>query len=77
MNPKKIAVIIEAKTPTTSKMLSHFLAQIRWHSRMLRYLADFATPLHPAVHRTPFKWMAIEEKAYEALKIMLTQAPVV
>ena len=29
------------------------------------------------VYRTPFKWTATEEKAYEALKIMLTQAPVV
>ena len=44
---------------------------------MLRYLADFATPLHVAVHHTPFKWTAIEDKVYEALKVMLTQAPIV
>ena len=44
---------------------------------MIRYLADFATPLHTAVHRTPFKWTTTEDKAYEALKVMLTHAPVV
>ena len=44
---------------------------------MLRHLADFATPLHAAVHRIPFAWITVEDKAYEALKVMLTQAPVV
>ena len=77
MDPKKITAIIEAKTLTIAKALSRFLGQIRWHSRMLQYLADFATPLHAVVHLTPFKWTAIEEKVYDALKIMLTQAPVI
>ena len=44
---------------------------------MIRHLADFATPLHAAVHRVPFQWAEIEEKAYQALKVMLSQAPVV
>ena len=44
---------------------------------MLRYLVDFATPSHVAVHRTPFKWTTTKEKAYDALKIMLTQALVI
>ena len=77
VDPKKITTIIEAKTPTSAKTLNRFLGQIHWHSHMLRYLADFSTPLHAAVHRTPFKWTVIEEKAYDTLKIMLTQAPVV
>ena len=44
---------------------------------MLRHLAEFVTPLHAAVHRTPFQWTETEEKAYDALKVMLSQAPVV
>ena len=44
---------------------------------MIRHLADFATPLHVAVHRVPFQWADTEEKAYQALKVMLSQAPVV
>ena len=77
VDPNKISMITYVKTLTNAKSLSRFLGQIRWHSRMIRYLADFATPLHAAVHRTPFQWTATEEKAYDALKVMLTQAPVV
>ena len=44
---------------------------------MLRYLADFATPLRAAVHHVPFQWTEQEEKAYQALKVMLSQALVV
>ena len=44
---------------------------------MIWHLPDFATPLHAAIHRTLFQWTEIEDKAYEALKIMLTQAPIV
>ena len=44
---------------------------------MIRYLADFATPLHATVHQTPFQWTSTEEKAYDALKVMLTQATVI
>ena len=77
VDPGKIEAIIKSPAPKNAKQLGRFLGQLRWHSRMLRYLADFATPLHAAVHRTPFQWTDTEEKAYNALKIMLSQAPVV
>ena len=57
--------------PRNAKALSWFVGQIRWHSRMLRYLADFTSLLHATVHRLPFQWKPIEGKAYQALKIML------
>ena len=41
---------------------------------MLWYFADFATPLHASVHRLPFQWMEQEDKAYQALKLMLSEA---
>ena len=44
---------------------------------MIRHLADFATPLHAAVHRILFRCTETENEAYEALKVMLTQAPVI
>ena len=43
----------------------------------MSYLADFATPLHVAVHRTPFKWIETEEKRYQTLKVILSQASAV
>jgi hypothetical protein len=54
MDPDKVKAILEALVPHNTKALSRFLGQIRWHSRMIRHLADFATPLHAAVHREPF-----------------------
>ena len=41
---------------------------------MLRYFADFATLLHAVVHCIPFQWIEVENTAYKALKIMLSQA---
>ena len=46
VNPGKIKAIIDATTLKNAKALSHFLGQIRWHSRMLRHLADLTTTLH-------------------------------
>jgi hypothetical protein len=43
---------------------------------MIRHLADFTTPLHAVVHRELFTWIE-EEKAFAALKLLLTRAPVV
>ena len=77
VDPNKISAIIQAKTLAKAKTLSRFLGQIRWHSRMLCYLADFATPLHAVVHYTLLRWTPTEDKAYEALKVMLTQALIV
>jgi hypothetical protein len=77
MDPDKVKAILEAPAPHNAKALSRFLGQIRWHSRMIRHLADFAMPFHAAVHREPFAWTEEEEKAFTALKLLLTQAPVV
>ena len=73
----KIDAIIKSPTPKNAKQLGRFLGQLRWHNRMLRHLADFATPLHVVLHRTSFRWTKTEDKAYDALKIMLSQAPIV
>ena len=77
MDPDKVSAILEAPAPTNAKSLSRFLGQIRWHSRMIRYLADLATPLHAVVHKEPFAWGEAEDKAFRGLKILLSQAPVV
>ena len=77
VDPDKVRAILEALAPSNTEALSLFLGQIRWHSRMIQQLADFATPLHAVVHRVPFQWVEPEEKAYQALNVMLSQASVV
>ena len=61
MDPDKVKAILNAPAPSNAKALSRFLGQIRWHSRMIRDLADFATPLHAVVHRLPFQWTSVED----------------
>jgi hypothetical protein len=77
MGANKVKAVLEAPAPHNAKALSQFLRQIRWHSRMIRHLVDFATSLHAAVHREPFTWTEEEEKAFVALKLLLSRAPVV
>ena len=77
VDPDKVRAILEAPVPTNAKGLSRFLGKIRWHSRMIRYLADVAIPLHIVVHKVPFQWTTIEQDAYDCLKKMLTKVLVV
>ena len=77
VDPDKFKAILEAPTPTNAKGLSRFLGQIRWHSRMIRYLADVVIPLHTAVLKTPFQWTTVEQNAYYYLKKMLSKVLVV
>ena len=77
MDPGKIDGIIKSPTLKNAKTLGRFLGQLRWHNRMPRHLADFTTPLHAAVQQAPFRWTETEDKAYEMLKVMLSQALVV
>jgi hypothetical protein len=77
MDSNKVKAILEALTLHNAKALSRFLGQIRWHSRMIHHPVDFATPLHAAVHREPLMWTEEEEKAFTALKLLLTRTPMV
>ena len=77
MDPDKVKAILNAPAPSNAKALSRFLGQIRWHNRMIRHLADFESPLHAAIQRLLFHWSSTEDEAYQALKLMLSHAPVV
>ena len=68
VDPGKIKAILTDPTPKNAEELSRFLGQIRWHSRMMRRLADFATPLHVAVHRTTFSWSKMEDLGLYGIK---------
>jgi hypothetical protein len=70
MDADKVKAVLEAPAPQNAKALSRFLGHIRWHSRMIHHLADFATPLHAAIHKKPFTWTEEEEKAFTTLKIL-------
>ena len=77
VHPGKVQDIMDAKAPRNTKELMRFFRQIRWHSRVLRFLADLATPLHVAIHATPFSWTQFEVLEIYKLLIILAKALVV
>jgi hypothetical protein len=68
MDPDKVKAVL---APHNAKSLSRFMGQIRWHNRMIRHLADFATPLHAVVHKEPFTWTEKEEKSFCSFEIVV------
>ena len=77
VHPEIVKAIMEALVPTNAKALSQVFGQIRWHTLMIRHLADVAILLHRALPKTPFQWTTLEQDAYDCLKKMLTKVPVV
>ena len=53
MDSNKVKAIVEELAPWNAKVLSTVLDKIWWHSGMINYLADFASPLHLVVHWDP------------------------
>ena len=52
----KVAARIKAPSSKNTKETGQFLGKERWHSQVLRYLADVASPLHTASHKEKFEW---------------------
>ena len=59
IDPGKAQAIMDVKAPRNTKQLMRFRKHICWHSWVLHFLANLATPLHVAVHATPFSWTEV------------------
>ena len=77
VDPSKVEVIQLVLPPRNTKELLEFLGQVRWHGRMLRYLADVAMPLTNVLSLPKFEWSRECDKAFRTLKLMLAKAPIV
>ena len=77
VDPSKVEVIQLVLPPRNTKELLRFLGQVRWHGRMLRYLADVAVPLNNVLSLPKFEWSRECDKAFQTLKLMLAKAPIV
>ena len=78
VDPSKVEVIQLVLPPrNTKELLRLILGQVRWHGRMLRYLADVAVPLNNVLSLPKFEWSRECNKAFRTLKLMLAKAPIV
>ena len=76
-NPAKIKAIKEWKQPKNVKELRSFLGLAGYYRRFIQDFAKIATPLTNLTRKkTPYKWTATEDAAFEELKTKLTEAPV-
>lgn len=77
VDPRKVEVIQNAKSPKNIKELGRFIGQIKWHNKFLRYLSHVCVPLTKLTKKeVKFEWIEEEEKAFTVLKKMLQIAPI-
>lgn len=74
---EKVKVILALLPPTDLRSLRGFLGYVGYYRRFIRLYADLAMPLTQLLKKdVEFVWTMDCQKAFEALKPRLTQAPV-
>jgi len=77
VNPKKIEAVKNWEAPENMKQVQSFLGLCNYYRRFVKDFAIIATPLSNLTRKNiPFQWRKLEVNAFEKLKEMLTQAPV-
>jgi hypothetical protein len=72
----KIVAIISWPLPTTVTQVQSFLGLAGFYRRFMRDFSTIAAPLHGLTKNgVPFLWGPAQQQAFDALKLKLTQAP--
>lgn len=76
-NPKKVSAILEMKPPVNVLQLQTFLQTSSWYRKFVNNFSDVARPLSNLTKKNaPWIWGETEATAFETLKQLLTEAPV-
>ncbi|TPX54605.1 hypothetical protein PhCBS80983_g05852 [Powellomyces hirtus] len=77
MDPKKIAAITDWEPPTNVKGIQRFLGFANFYRRFIQGYSKIAAPLTSLTRKElPFKWTAVAQAAFDALKKAFTSAPI-
>ena len=77
MDPTKVQAILEWEKPRSIKDAQAFLGLCNFYCRFIRDFARVARPLHQLTKKgLTFSWTDECERSFNALKVMVTQAPV-
>jgi hypothetical protein len=72
----KIVAITSWPLPTTVMQVRSFLGLVGFYRCFVRDFSTIAAPLHGLTkNRVPFQWGPAQQQAFDALKLNLTQAP--
>jgi hypothetical protein len=76
MDEAKIVAITSWPLPTTVTQVRSFLGLAGFYRRFVQDFSTIAAPLHGLTkHEVMFQWGPAQQQAFEALKLKLTQAP--
>ncbi|KAF8761288.1 hypothetical protein RHS01_01288 [Rhizoctonia solani] len=77
MDQKKIKAVTSWPTPKTVKQVQAFLGFVNYLRRFIPNFSSVACPLHNLTKKeTPWSWGNLEEIAFQELKSLVTQSPV-
>ncbi|KAF8751163.1 hypothetical protein RHS01_08782 [Rhizoctonia solani] len=77
MDQKKIEAVTSWPQPKTVKQVQAFLGFVNYLCRFIPNFSLVARPLHNLTKKeTPWSWSNLEEAAFQELKLLVTQSPV-
>ena len=76
MDPVKVKGVTEWKMPKNKKELQMFLGFVNFYRCFIKDFAKIAHPLHKLTGKAKWEWTSDQQKAFEALKMAITTAPV-
>ena len=77
-NPKQVEVAVEFSVPEFMTNVCQFLGLTSYYRRFITQFAKVAAPLHALTRKDAvFRWTAECQEAFEALKPVITQSPVI
>ena len=77
MDPRKIEAVLEWKPPRSVSKIQSFLGLAGYYKRLLEGFFVMATPLMKLTRKgVSFVWTEKQQEAFEKLKKVLTEAPV-
>ncbi|KAG8503496.1 hypothetical protein CXB51_001481 [Gossypium anomalum] len=77
VDPRKIRAILEWKPPRSVSEIQSFLGLVGYYRRFVEGFSMMAVPLTKLIRKgVPFVWTERQQEAFEKLKKVLTEAPV-
>ena len=78
LDPTRVQSIVDLPAPTTPRKLKEFLGMAQFCDRFLPHYSEIASPLHQLTEKeVPFNWTPECEKAFNTIKQLLMDAPLV
>ena len=76
-DPKKVEAVIKMKKPTDKTGLQQYLGMVTYLGKFLPQLSTVTAPLRILLEKTTeWSWMEEQDKSFESLQKMVTEAPV-